>query len=146
MTTASTQQVKVPEGFEFIDRKSPFSEHSGPFFQRCDEQGRQEVLGLRISSHHLNKIGVAHGGLLMTMADNAFGDAIIGLHEQPVSFVTVSMSSEFLAACHEGDWVEARVTIKRAGRRLLFADCALTVGDKTVFTASSVFMILNRQS
>ncbi|MDO5667939.1 MAG: PaaI family thioesterase [Alcaligenaceae bacterium] len=132
----------IPEGFALLDRDSPFSDLTGPYYEKLDSYGKHEVLAIRLSQEHLNKVRLAHGGLLMTLADNAFGDAIKAHHDKPVSFVTVSFNSEFLAAAHAGDWVEARVTINRAGRRLIFAQCALSVDAKNIFNASAVFAII----
>lgn len=132
----------IPEGFHLLDRDSPFSDLTGPYYEKLDAHGKHEVLAIRLTEAHLNKVRLAHGGLLMTLADNAFGDAIKAYHEEPVSFVTVSFSSEFLSAARAGDWVEARVTINRAGRRLIFAQCALSVGTKQIFHAAAVFAII----
>lgn len=132
----------IPEGFISLDRDSPFSDLTGPYYEKLDAEGKHEVLALRLRHEHLNKARMAHGGLFMTIADNAFGDAILAQYEEPVSFVTVSFSSEFLSAGREGDWVEARVTINRKGRRLIFAKCALTIEGKNVFNASGVFALI----
>lgn len=136
----------IPEGFALLNRDSPFSDLTGPYYQKLDDYGKHEVLAIRLSHEHLNKLRLAHGGILMTLADNAFGDAIQAYYDTPISFVTVSFSSEFLAAGHEGDWVEARVTINRAGRRLIFAQCALTIGDKNIFNASGVFAVVENKT
>ncbi|CAM5213596.1 PaaI family thioesterase [Oligella ureolytica] len=132
----------IPEGFALLDRESPFSDLTGPYYQKLDANGKHEVLAVRLRYEHLNKARVAHGGTLMTIADNAFGDAVLAQFDEPVSFVTVSFSCEFLAAGREGDWVEARVTINRKGRRLIFAKCALTIEGKNVFNASGVFSLI----
>lgn len=132
----------IPKGFVFINRDSPFSDLTGPYYEKLDAEGRHEVLALRLRHEHLNKARTAHGGLFMTIADSAFGDAILAQYEEPVSFVTVSFSSEFLSAGREGDWVEARVTVNRKGRRLIFAKCALTIEGKNVFNASGVFALI----
>ena len=134
----------IPEGFVLLDRNSPFSDLTGPYYEKQNANGKHEVLGVRLRHEHLNKLRVAHGGTMMTIADNAFGDAILAHFNKPVSFVTVSFSGEFLAAGKEGDWVEARVTINRAGRRLIFAKCALTIDGKNVFNASGVFSIIEK--
>jgi len=131
-----------PEGFVVLDRESPFSDLTGPYYEKVDANGKHEVLGVRLRYEHLNKARSAHGGFFMTMADNAFGDAILAQFDEAVSFVTVSFSCEFLSAGREGDWVEARVTVNRKGRRLIFAKCALTIGDKNVFNASGVFSLI----
>lgn len=132
----------IPEGFVLLDRESPFSDLTGPYYQKVDTNGKHEVLAVRLRYEHLNKAQFAHGGMLMTIADNAFGDAVLAQFDEPVSFVTVSFSSEFLSAGREGDWVEARVTVNRKGRRLIFAKCALTIEGKNVFNASGVFSIM----
>lgn len=136
----------IPEGFVPLDRNSPFSDLTGPYYEIRDENGKHQVLGVRLRFEHLNKLRVAHGGTMMTIADNAFGDAILAHFGEPVSFVTVSFSCEFLAAGKEGDWVEGRVTINRAGRRLIFAKCALTIEGKNVFNASGVFSVVEKKA
>ena len=100
---------------------------------------------MRLRYEHLNKARSPHGGFFMTMADNAFGDAILAQFDEAVSFVTVSFSCEFLSAGREGDWVEARVTVNRKGRRLIFAQCALSIEGKNIFNASAVFAILEKK-
>lgn len=134
----------VPEGFQLLNRNSPFSDLTGPYYEQR-VNGKHTVLGIRLREEHLNKIKVAHGGTLMTIADNAFGDAILAHYDHPVAFVTVSMNSEFMVAAKEGDWVEARVTIHRAGKRMVFASCALTVEGKNIFNASSVFALVEKR-
>ncbi|SUA53945.1 Uncharacterized protein, possibly involved in aromatic compounds catabolism [Oligella ureolytica] len=135
----------IPEGFIALDRDSPFSDLTGPYYEKLDTNGKHEVLGLRLRHEHLNKARMAHGGLFMTIADNALGDAILAQSDERISFATVSFSSEFLSAGREGDWVEARVAINRRGRRLIFAQCALSIEGKNIFNASAVFTILEKK-
>ena len=135
----------IPNGFRLLNRNSPFSDLTGPYFEQVDENGKHTVLGIRLTNEHLNKIGVAHGGTMMTIADNAFGDAILAHYDHPVAFVTVTLNSEFLSAAKAGDWVEARVNIHRAGKRMIFAGCALTVEGKHVFNASGVFSLIEKR-
>lgn len=135
----------VPEGFVLLDRDSPFSDLTGPYYE-IREDGKHKVLGVRLRYEHLNKLRLAHGGIMMTIADNAFGDAILSHFDEPISFVTVSLSCEFLSAGKDGDWVEARVTINRAGRRLIYAKCELSIEGKNVFNASAVFAIIEKKA
>ena len=131
----------VPEGFHLLDRNSAFSDLSGPYYEKR-VNGVHQCLAIRLEEKHTNKLGVAHGGALMTLADNAFGDAMLAIHDEPVSFVTVSMNSEFLDPAFPGDWIEAHVKVLRKGRRLVFVDCILSVGDKDVFHASGVMAVV----
>lgn len=134
-------EFTIPEGYQLLDRNSAFSDLTGPYYEKR-VNGVHQSLAMLLEEKHTNKLGVAHGGALMTLADNAFGDALISIHNEPVSFVTVSMSSEFLDPARPGDWVEANVTVLRQGRRMVFVDCILTVGDKKVFHASGVMAIV----
>lgn len=124
-------------GYQFVDRNSNFSDLTGPYYMK-KEAGKEVSLALKLEKKHMNNLGRAHGGILMTLADNALGDAVEALFDEPVSLVTVSMNTEFVGAAMEGDWVvsEARV-LKREGR-LLFVDCVLKVGERVVLHASAV--------
>ena len=65
----------IPEGFQRLRIASPWMSLLGPVYVRHRE-GEPTVIGLRIAPHHLNIQGVAHGGMLTTLADNAFGIGI----------------------------------------------------------------------
>ena len=59
-----------------------FSEQAGPFFQKI-EAGRL-YRGLRIAAKHTNRLGIAHGGLLLTFADTLLGATLRhGLGNRP---------------------------------------------------------------
>ncbi|NLC37259.1 MAG: PaaI family thioesterase [Alcaligenaceae bacterium] len=124
-------------GYHFVDRNSNFSDLTGPYYMK-KEPGKEVSLGLKLEKKHMNSLGRAHGGILMTLADNALGDAVEALFDEPASLVTVSMNTEFVGAAMEGDWVvsEARI-LKRQGR-LLFVDCVLRVEQRVVLHASAV--------
>jgi hypothetical protein len=61
--------AEIPVGFEPLFRTSPFLDMLGPFFYRRTEHGF--VIGLQVADKHANARGSAHGGLLLTLADNA---------------------------------------------------------------------------
>ena len=134
----------VPEGFAPLFRTSPFLDALGPFYQR--EEGDGIVLGVRVAEWHTNARGVAHGGLLVTMADVALGynAAYAGVEKRPGAsptalLTTANLSVDFAGSAKLGDWVEARVDVQRVGRRLAFANAYLSVGDRRIARASAVF-------
>jgi len=131
----------VPDGYRLLDRKSAFSDLTGPYYMKA-KKGPIVKLGLRIEAQHLNKVGVAHGGALMTLADNAIGDAVIQAYDHPVSAVTVTMNTEFMNPAVLGDWVEAEAQILKKGGRLLFASCIVSVQDKRIMHASGVMALV----
>lgn len=130
----------IPEGFDPIQtlRASPFLEHVGPFFAR--RHGTEIVLGLQVLDTHLNARGMAHGGVLTTMADVALGDQRSFLESPPARLITVSMSIDFVGGARLGDWVEAHVEVVRLGARMGFANAYLTVAQVRIARASAVFV------
>ena len=133
----SSRMPDVPEGFEPMDRGSAFLAMIGPVYCKRSK-GNDIVIGLRVGPQHTNVKGLAHGGMLMTLADSALGIAItIANDEKPM--VTVNLSTDFVESAHPGDWVEAHVDIQRIGGRLAFANCYLMVGERRILRASGVF-------
>lgn len=134
----------IPAGFEHLDRGSPFVGLLGPIFHKMSD-GRH-VIGIRLEHKHTNIKGIAHGGMLVTVADTALGIALSLATEGKRPMVTANLSTDFLDAAHVGDWVEARVDIQRIGARLAFASCNLMADEKMILRASGVFAVIaNRQ-
>lgn len=129
--------MSVPAGFEQINRNSHFSNLTGPYYGQLSH-GSVLKLRMQIQEKHLNKLGVAHGGALMTLADNALTDAVAEAFEEPVSVVTVTLNTEFLSPAKLGEWVESETRILRKGGRLLVADCLLSVEGRTILHATAV--------
>ncbi len=130
----------VPPGFEPYSQPSPFLDRIGPLYQGGGDTG--PVFGLRILDHHCNRRGLAHGGLLMTLADIALGKSIEWSAEASLSGLTASVTVDFMGSARLGDWVEAACDFHRAGRRVAFANCYLTVGERRIARASAVFSVL----
>lgn len=127
----------IPEGFEPLARTSPLVELLGPFYSRGTGSGF--VLAVRVAEKHANARGLAHGGVLLTLADMALGYAAEGFVDPPVRLITASLCADFAGSARVGDWVEARVDVQRVGGRLAFANAYLHVGDRRVVRASAVF-------
>jgi uncharacterized protein (TIGR00369 family) len=128
----------VPAGFEPVLRGSAFVQLIGPVFHKRTDDGRH-IVGMHIEQRHTNIKGMAHGGLLVTLADSALGMAIALETADQKPMVTVNLSTDFVEAAYPGDWVEAHVDLQRIGGRLAFAKCYLKVGEKRILRASGVF-------
>lgn len=131
---------QVPEGFLPVETTGPFMATLGPLYHRPAEGGL--VIALRITEQHLNRRGIAHGGLLVTLADSAMGMNLARAREPRLWTVTASLSTEFLDAARAGDWVEAHVEILKLGRRLAYVSGYLMVGARRILRASGVFAIV----
>ncbi len=129
--------MEVPQGFAPIFRTSPYTETIGPLYSRRESDPL--VLGVRILDKHANARGLAHGGLLLTLADTALGYVLAFSEDPPAGMITASLTADFAGSARVGDWVEAHVDIQKSGRRLAFANAYLTVGDIRIMRASAVF-------
>ncbi|HMO45640.1 MAG TPA: PaaI family thioesterase [Rubrivivax sp.] len=127
----------VPAGYTRIDAPPGFVRHVGEFHVHA----QRPVLGLRITAEHLNSMRIAHGGLLATLADTAFGVLLKRLLSLPGSPPTVNLSLDYLSPAREGDWVEAEVELHKAGRRIVNASCMLRAEGRPLVRASGVFML-----
>ena len=133
-----SEAAEIPEGFKALRRgSSPFLSSLGPLYAR--NEGSGVVIGLRIEEKHLNTRGVAHGGMLVTLADSAMGIVIAMSRTPPHPMVTVNLSADFADVARAGDWTEARVDVQKMGKRLAFASCQLWVGEKRILRASGIF-------
>jgi acyl-coenzyme A thioesterase 13 len=130
--------LDIPQGFEELERaNSRFLSTLGPLYAKAEGSG--VVIGLRVEERHLNTRGVAHGGMLVTLADSALGIVIAMSRTPPHPMVTVNLTADFADVARQGDWVEARVDVQKIGKRLAFATCHLWVGDRRILRASGVF-------
>lgn len=116
-----------------------FGEFAGPFWQRPAETGFD--YGFLADARHKNHRGIVHGGVLMTFADNSMGlTSWYANGEKPQ--VTAQLGVQFVAATHLGEFVEARCTVLRTTRTLVFVTALLSVGDRLVLSASGVWKLL----
>jgi len=122
--------------FQPIPDPGPFLEHIGPVL------ADGEVVAIRIEARHLNSSGMAQGGLLATLVDFALARAIRSSGEDDRRAATVSLTTDFLGAAKEGDFVEARTEVERLGGTLAFADCSLTVEGRELVRGRAVFAVL----
>lgn len=133
-------ELSIPDGFRPLQRIAEFLETIGPLYVKS--MGKSHIIAVRIAEKHLNMRGIAHGGMLVTLADSALGINLSYHDAPPRPMVTISLSADFLEPAKAGDWLEAHVKIQRMGAHLAFASCNLEVGPKTVLRASGVFFIL----
>jgi uncharacterized protein (TIGR00369 family) len=132
---------QAPQGFVPFTAPSPYVQQLGPMFCRTEPDGRF-TLGLRLRDAHANLHGIAHGGMLATVVDNALGWNIASLG-QPV--VTVHLSIDFLQAARVGAWLEARIEYRRQGNRLTFADVLLYADAVCVVRATGILSALQKK-
>lgn len=88
------------------------------------------------SSQHTNPIGLVHGGLVMSLADAAMGNAIRSLG---VKGVTVDCSTSFIMAAPLGAVVIAKGKVMKKGKNLLFAQAQVYADDVLLADSKGTF-------
>jgi acyl-coenzyme A thioesterase 13 len=133
--------MTVPDGYETFSA-SPFGELVGPLYVGWRDSG--PTMAVRVGSEHVNRSGLAHGGLMMTVADIALTRAALEQLPPNARVATADLSIAFLESVNEGEWLEAIPSIDRVGRSLIHGSCILQAGAKTAARALATIAV--RQS
>jgi uncharacterized protein (TIGR00369 family) len=131
--------AEVPAGFQPSARTGPFFDLIGPIYTKIGEGGI--LLGLRARSDHCNARGFVHAAVLAALLDVVCGRNCTAHAPPDTHLVTVNLNIDYLAAAHDGDWLEASAAVTRVGRRLAFADGKVDAAGKTVAKASAIFAV-----
>lgn len=136
-TPEMVAEANPPAGFEPITSTSPFGWNTGPIFEieRC---GRT-VRGFRVMERHANMGGFCHGGMMMTFADIIMGNAVFGVAKPP--FVTIRMTTDFIAPSPVGAWVEGWCDITGIADGVVTGQGQMEIDRRAVAAFSGAFMV-----
>lgn len=95
--------------------KSPFAENLG--ITVVDGGPEKSIAALRITDAHTNSLGIAHGGVIFTLADRAFG---LACNRGPEPSVTMDMNIRYLRPAMVGQLLTATAERIHAGRSTSF--------------------------
>lgn len=126
-----------------------------------DETGTQRLIGyvvdvrdpahgrcfLDVNDAHLNRHGALHGGIAVTLLDNASGTtgSLTVDASGTAPFLTVSVNTQFISSGKRGR-MTATGTVTGGGRSLLFIAAELRHADGTlVATSSGVFKRVSQE-
>lgn len=130
------QAPVIPEGFVVNLWQRGFGRMIGPFYAKRDAANR-EVMAFRVDEHHANGMNNCHGGMLMSFADMAWGRVVSNQRE--IGWVTVRLTTDFLAAAHMGDWVEGTSEIVAEEDDVFTVRGKVWSGDRTLMTGAGVY-------
>lgn len=128
-------------GFSATALVDPFEIFVGPIFESGAPEAKTYVM--RVDSRHLNRRGVFHGGMFMTLADMTLGQAVWDATDR-APCVTLNMQCHFLKPAIDGDIIQVVPELVRRTRSLVFMRGDFTVAGEVVFTASSVWKLLGQ--
>lgn len=107
----------------------------GPMLTRREPQGW--AYGLKLRADHLNQAGVAHGGTLTTLLDQALS-AIAWQQSNKQPCVTLQLNTSFLQAARLHQQLIARGSITHTTGALLFMTGTLHADDQLIATAQAI--------
>lgn len=117
-------ETTIPDGFAPHFRKSPLTIPWEPIYSKVTD--KNVILGLRIAEPHTNSRGMAHGGLITALADNAMGLSCGQVLGGGTRLVTVNLSADFLGPAKIGQWLQIETDVIKTGNRLCFAQALIT--------------------
>ncbi|HLY79672.1 MAG TPA: PaaI family thioesterase [Caulobacteraceae bacterium] len=121
----------------------PYENLTGPFYARRGDDGAM-VCAFRAEKKHMNGGGHMHGGCMATFADYAlFMIADEALKD--VGSVTASLNCEFVDAAQEGELIEARGDIVRAGGSMVFVRGLITASGRPITNFSAIVKKIRRK-
>ncbi len=130
--------LQAPEGYQSLDWSRGFGRQIGPLYHRTTLAGR--TLGFRVEAHHANGMQNAHGGMLMTLADVAWGNVVS--FERSTFWVTVRLICDFLSPANMGDWVEGGGELLSQDDDLYIVQGRVWCGERTLMVGTGVFKAL----
>ena len=134
----------VPEGFEPLFRKSPLTEPWEPLYQKKTE--RAVIIGLRLARPHTNGRGLIHGGLIAALADNAMGYSCGQATGWTTSYVTISLTVDFVGSANVGQWLAIESDVIKTGSTICFAQSLIKADGVTIARASGTFRVVPKKA
>ncbi|MBR0708995.1 PaaI family thioesterase [Bradyrhizobium liaoningense] len=133
----------IPDGFEPLFRKSPLTEPWEPLYAKNTDKA--VIIGLRLARPHTNGRGLIHGGLIAALADNAMGYSCAQATGWTTSFVTVSLSVDFVGSAEIGQWCSIESDVIKTGKTICFAQCLIKADDIVIARASGTFRVVPKK-
>ena len=110
----------------------------GPLWTRREGDGW--AYAILVEDRHANPAGLAHGGLVSTLADHALSVVAWEANARRPC-ITVALDVRFLAPARPGDLLVARGRVVRQTGSLAFLDGRVTVGDVDIATATAIMSV-----
>ncbi len=138
---AAPAAFEIPEGYTALEWRRGFVNQIGPLYRRVRDSSY--CMGFLVEDHHTNGLKNAHGGMLMSFADMAWGHVVSV--ETSSYWVTVRLTVDFLASAHVGDWVEGASEVLSKEGDLYVVRGRIWAGERTLMTGTGVFKPIQKR-
>jgi uncharacterized protein (TIGR00369 family) len=130
-----------PPGYTETRLVDPFEIYVGPVFETGGKGAKR--FAMRVDERHLNGRRIVHGGMLMTFADAALGQAAWDETDHAPS-VTLQMQVQFQRGAELDDLIEVAPVLIRRTKSLLFIRGDFEVKGEIVMTVASLWKLLGK--
>jgi len=135
--------TEIPEGFERHTRRSPLTDPWEPLYSKKTDKA--VIIGLRLARPHTNARGLIHGGLIAALADAAMGYSCAQATGWTTSFVTISLSVDFVGAAEIGQWLAVEGEAIKTGSTICFAQSLVKADDVVIARANATFRVMPKK-
>ncbi len=136
-----SQTFDLPEGYQLLPWHRGFGRQVGPLFEKREPEGVTRAF--RVEEHHTHGMMNAHGGMLMTFADMAWGAAVE--KDEDSWWVTIRLLCDFLSGAKHGEFVEGNARIVTVENNLYTVEGRIWTGDRTLLTGTGIFKVIERR-
>lgn len=98
------------------------------------------IISLKLQSQHLNLLGIVHGGVFMSMLDNAMG--LVIMHNPQLRTVTATMNTHFLSNISNGTIYCKAELLHRTKRTITMTASIYNEHDERLAYASGSYRLL----
>lgn len=128
-------------GWKTLKSRGFFAEVGPLWSKRVDEQWEY---GLLVEPRHENGVGVVHGGMLVTLLDQAISMIAWAANaQQPCT--TIHLDTHFVTPSVAGDFIVARGEVVRKTSSLIFLRGTLSVDDSQIMYGQGIMKILHKK-
>jgi acyl-coenzyme A thioesterase PaaI-like protein len=139
MPTTWKAMTGETSSIEIFGDPGGFVHRNGPLY--IDRGARHPTVKLALGPQHTNSIGIASGGLLMTVLDITLGVNVSAEIGFKGICPTVQFSCNLISAAKTGDELIGEADVTKVTHSLIFANGRLSANGQVVATASGVFKI-----
>ena len=129
------KKYSIPKGYELINQTEHHIRHIGDGYHKRDEEGNL-IMAFWIKKENCNSADVAHGGMLMSIADYSLASASMPSRDKYVA--TISFRSEFIAPAKIHSLAEVRTLVTKTTKSLVFGEGKIFCAGEIVFSFSGI--------
>ncbi|MFN7054351.1 PaaI family thioesterase [Hyphomonas sp.] len=135
------QTTELPEGYTQLAWHRGFGRQIGPLFEK--RENGTLMRAFRVEEYHTNGMLNAHGGMMMTFADMAWGAAVE--KDDDTWWVTVRLVCDFLAGAPLGSFVEGVGKVVGRQEDVFTVEGRIWTGDKLLMRGTGIFKVIERR-